>query len=221
VKVDGRVVTELGTKADPAVSEICVDGRAIRLPAAKTYLVLNKPRGVICTCSDPRGRTTVVDLVPERFRARVFPVGRLDADSEGLLLLTDDGELAQRLTHPRFGVLKIYEVVVRGDMRRETLARLRRGLLLDEGQVVPARVEIAQRKRGRTRLHVALREGHKREIRRLMERVGHPVIRLIRRQIGPLKLGDLRPGAFRRLSRSEVAALRGAARPESTGHDNA
>ena len=214
------MVTELGTKVDASASEISVDGHSVRVPATKTYLALHKPRGVISTCRDPKGRPTVLDLVPERLRGGLYPVGRLDAESEGLVLLTNDGELVQRLTHPRYGVLKVYEVLVAGEMARETLGRLREGVRLEEGLVVPEKVEIVQRKGGRTRLHVELGEGHNREIRRLMERAGHKVVRLVRQRIGPLQLGELERGAFRRLRREEVAALRRAAGMETADGDD-
>ena len=206
VAVNGRVVRELGVRVDPTEDVITVDGKPLRLRAQHTYVVLHKPPGVITTVHDPWGRPTVLDLV--QTEARVFPVGRLDANSEGLVLLTDDGELAYRLTHPRFQHEKEYHVLVTGRPTRRTLERLRRGVPLEDGVTAPAQVEVLRRAGRHTWLRIVLREGRKRQIRRMAEAVGHPVRRLIRVRIGPLRLGNLGPGEWRHLTRREVEALR-------------
>ena len=206
VAVNGRVVRELGTRVDPARDVITVDGEPLRLRAQHTYILLHKPPGVITTVHDPWGRPTVLDLV--QTEARVFPVGRLDANSEGLVLLTDDGELAYRLTHPRFEHEKEYHVLVAGRPTRRTLERLRRGVRLEDGVTAPAKVEVLRRAGRNTWLRIVLHEGRKRQIRRMAEAVGHPVRRLIRVRIGPLRLGNLAPGEWRHLTRREVEALR-------------
>jgi len=165
------------------------------------YYLLNKPRGVVTTAADPEGRATVVDLVP--LEPRVFPVGRLDYDSEGLLLLTNDGELAHRLTHPRFGVEKEYLVEVEGTPSPAALRRLREGVALDDGMTAPARVG----KVAATALRMTIHEGRNRQIRRMCEKVGHPVVRLVRTRIGPLTDRQLKPGEWRPLTTAELRAL--------------
>jgi 23S rRNA pseudouridine2605 synthase len=171
------------------------------------YLALNKPRGVIATARDPFGRPTVLDLAPDR--PRLFPVGRLDAESEGLMILTNDGDLANRIMHPRYGCQKEYRALVRGEPTAEALERLRSGIELDDGRTAPAEVELAQPAPGGRRwLRVTLREGRNRQVRRMLAAVGLPVERLRRVRIGPLEVGGLPPGASRPLSKSEVAALR-------------
>jgi 23S rRNA pseudouridine2605 synthase len=168
---------------------------------------VNKPVGTVTTTSDPWGRPTVLDLAPRI--GRLYPVGRLDADSEGLVLLTDDGELANRVMHPRYGCQKEYRALVRGEPTAEALERLRSGIELDDGRTAPAEVELAQPAPGGRRwLRVTLREGRNRQVRRMLAAVGLPVERLRRVRIGPLELGGLPPGASRPLSKSEVAALR-------------
>lgn len=205
VTVDGRAA-ELGQSADPATQRILVDGQPVRLPTTHTYVALNKPRGVVSTMSDPEGRRTVRELValPER----IYPVGRLDTDSEGLILLTDDGELTQQLTHPRYRHPRIYRVLVEGIPTAETLERWRRGVQLDTR---PARFDqvIAERSdEGRTWLRVTVHEGRNHLVRRVAAALGHPVVRLIRVAMGPVRLGDLPPGQWRRLTSEEVAALK-------------
>jgi 23S rRNA pseudouridine2605 synthase len=207
VRVNGDIVTELGTKVNPRRDVIQVDGRTIGKPEAPIYVVLNKPRGVLSSAGDARGRTTVVDLV--KHRSRLYPVGRLDMDSEGLLLLTNDGALALRLAHPRYEHEKEYRVLVAGVPDEEALQRLRQGIGLEGGRTLPARVRIEGQAGDGTWLRIVLREGRKRQIRRMLEAVGYDVQRLIRIRMGPLQLGSLKPGAHRPLTQRELAAIRG------------
>jgi 23S rRNA pseudouridine2605 synthase len=204
VAVDGEVVT-LGAKADPATSVITVDGERIPTNPCFTYLLLNKPPGVVTTVTDPQGRPTVMELVPQK--PRLYPVGRLDRDTEGLLLLTNDGELANRLAHPRYEVEKTYVAQVRGTPKRRALRALREGVELEDG---PARVT-SVRELGsagdKTLLEIALAEGRKREIRRMLAAVDIPLERLARVKLGPLALGEIAPGKHRPLNQAEVRAL--------------
>ena len=209
VEVDRRVVTELGTKVEPARQEIRLDG--VPLPKAKLVCyAVNKPPGVVSTSRDPSGRPRVVDLVPAA-GARLFCIGRLDLSSEGLILVTNDGELANRLTHPRYGVPKTYRVLVAGRPTPQVLANLRRGVRLAEGLARVEQVRVKSRQKESTVLEMVLREGRNREIRRVLARVGHKVLRLVRIAVGPVRLGDLPPGGCRRLSGEELQALRRAA----------
>ena len=211
VAVNGRVVRELGTRIDPTVDRVYVDGVALRHePARPICIMMYKPRGVITTVRDPDGRRTVMDLLG-RSGQRVYPVGRLDRDSEGLLLLTNDGELAFRLTHPRFGVKKTYEVVVEGCPDEETLSKLRSGVRLEEGVTAPAEVDLVECRDGATLLRFTIHQGWNRQIRRMCEAVGHPVVRLKRTGYAFLSLGTLKPGQYRLLSKAELRRLRGAA----------
>jgi 23S rRNA pseudouridine2605 synthase len=211
VSVNGRVVTELGTTADPIRDRIAVDGRPVRARRSNVYLLLNKPPGVVTTLSDPQGRPTIRDALAG-VRERVFPVGRLDFHSQGLLLLTNDGELALRLTHPRYGIRKTYRVKVRGHPDEQALEQLRRGVRLPDGVTAPAFVRLAERRDKRTWLEISIAEGRKREVRRMCEAVGYTVEKLIRVALGPLKLGKLPSGQLRPLKPVEVAKLREAAR---------
>jgi 23S rRNA pseudouridine2605 synthase len=201
------VVAELGTKADPRTDRITVDGRPLRLSSERLYILLHKPVGVVTTLSDPQGRPTVRDMLPE-VRARVFPVGRLDYSSSGLLLLTNDGELALRLTHPRYGARKTYRVKVRGTPTADALDKLASGVRLEEGSTAPADVRIVRSSDAKTWIEVTLSEGHKHEVRRMCEQVGYPVEKLTRVRLGPLNLGSLRPGQHRTLAEREVHQLR-------------
>lgn len=207
MRVNGKTAT-LGDSADPESDEIRVDGRVLRLEPLR-YWLLHKPRGVLTSTSDPEGRTTVLALVPER-SVRLYPVGRLDRDTEGLLLLTNDGEIAQALLHPSLGNEREYEVVVRGAVASETLDRLARGIRLDDGITAPATVTRVRRDAAAatTRFALTLREGRKRQIRRSLEALGHPVLRLLRVRMGPLRLGALAVGEARRLRPEEERALR-------------
>jgi 23S rRNA pseudouridine2605 synthase len=210
VEVDRRVVTELGTRVDPLRQQIRVDGDALTI-ARLEYYAVNKPRGVVSTNRDPAGRPRVIDLLPDKITTRLFTVGRLDLASEGLILLTNDGELANRLTHPRYGVAKTYRATVAGEPDRQTLLKLHRGVRLAEGVARAERAQIVSRHGRSTVLEMVLREGKNREIRRILARVGHKVLSLTRTAVGPVRLGDLPSGAARRLTREEVAALRKAA----------
>jgi 23S rRNA pseudouridine2605 synthase len=201
------VVSELGTKADPQTDRITVDGRPLRLSSERLYILLHKPVGVVTTLCDPEGRPTVRDLLPE-VRARVFPVGRLDYYSSGLLLLTNDGELALRLTHPRYGVRKTYRVKVRGTPTAAALERLARGVRLEEGTTAPAEVRVIRSSDAKTWLEITLSEGRQHEVRRMCEHVGYPVEKLTRVRLGPLNLGSLQPGRHRTLAEREVHQLR-------------
>ena len=217
VEVDGRVVTELGTRVDPDVSEIRVDGSRVLLDDTLVHLALNKPRGMHSTMSDDRGRPCVGDLVEHRVRGnkKLFHVGRLDADTEGLMLLTNDGELAHRLMHPSFEVPKTYLATVLGTVPRGLGRKLRDGIELDDG---PARVDdfaVVDAVPGKTMVRVTLHEGRKRIVRRLLKAVGFPVQELVRTDIGEVSLGDQRPGSIRVLSRKEIGALYKAVGPVS------
>ncbi len=205
VEIDRQVVTELGTRVDPVAREIRVDGTVLH-GCSHVYYALNKPTGVLSTNNDPSGRARVIDLVPAS-AGRLFSVGRLDLNSEGLILLTNDGELANRLTHPRYGVEKTYRVLVAGETTAGELEQLRRGIHLAEGVARVARVKALQKRRQSSVLEMVLDEGRNREIRRALARVGHKVLRLTRVGIGPLRLGKLKPGEFRRLSPEEVGEL--------------
>jgi 23S rRNA pseudouridine2605 synthase len=209
VTINGQPVVELGVRADPARDRIAVDGRPIGRPDARRYVLLHKPPGYLTTRDDPRGRPRVFDLLPE-LGVRLHSVGRLDYDAEGLLLLTNDGALTYRLTHPRHGVPRVYRVLVEGRADDAALAALRRGVVLEDG---PARADAARRVGGPgpggTWLELTLREGRYREVKRLCRAVGLSVRRLVRVAFGPLSLGGLPPGDWRDLTPGEVAALAG------------
>ena len=205
VEVDGNPVTELGTRVDPNKQKIYVDGELVKQPKLQ-YFALNKPSGVVSTASDPTGRTRVIDLI--NTDQRVYNVGRLDKSSEGLILVTNDGELANRLTHPRYGVEKTYLVRVVGRPHNDKLKELRAGVYLAEGLVKVNRIRIKKRFKTVTELEIVLDEGRNREIRRLLAKIGHKVLNLRRVSIGPLRLADLPSGAHRRLTADEVKSLR-------------
>lgn len=209
VEVDGMVVTELGTRVDPSVSVIRVDGARIAQDDTLVYLAINKPKGMHSTMSDDRGRPCVGDLVEHRVRGNknLFHVGRLDADTEGLLLLTNDGELAHRLMHPSFEIEKVYLALVRGTVQPGTLAKLRDGVQLDDGPIAVDRARVVDRSEGRSLVEVTLHSGRNRIVRRMLAAVGHPVIDLLRRSVGPVRLGDLAEGAMRPLTDREVGSL--------------
>jgi pseudouridine synthase len=215
VTVNGLPVTLLGAKADPQHDDIRVDGRRLRRVRDRRYILLNKPTGYVSTRSDPQGRPTVLDLLP-RDIGYLYPVGRLDFDSEGLLILTNDGDLAAHLTHPRHEVEKTYQVIVRGVPRPASVTQLTRGVIIDGVRTAPAIVRVAKSFTKGTAsgaaLEIILREGKNRQIRRMCEAVGHPVERLRRVRIGPLRDSRLKPGAWRDLTASELASLRRAAR---------
>jgi 23S rRNA pseudouridine2605 synthase len=209
VSVDGRTVRELGTKVDPAAQRVCVDGEPVRAER-HVYWLVNKPRGYLSTSADPAGRPLVLDLVPQ-ISQRVYVVGRLDEASEGLILLTNDGDLAYRLLHPRFGVEKTYLVQVAGAPTGEDLRQLLKGVWLREGHVRARKVRRLKSQGDSTWLRIVLSEGRNREIRRMLARLGHKVLRLRRLALGPVLLGTLGSGKARRLSALEVADLREAA----------
>lgn len=205
VRVNGQVVCEPGRQVDAERDIVELDGRRIALSPQRSYVLLNKPVGYVSTTHDPQGRPTVRDLVQSQ--ERLYPVGRLDLDSEGLILLTNDGELTQRITHPRYEHDKEYRVLVAGQPAPRDIERLRRGVELEDGVTSPAEIEIAGSEGPDTWLKFVIHEGRKRQIRRMGQAVGHPVKRLIRVRIGPLALGDLRSGAWRTLTTEEEAAL--------------
>jgi 23S rRNA pseudouridine2605 synthase len=207
VRVDGHVA-KLGDAADLEVQQVAVDGRPIAV-ARLAYWMAHKPRGVVTTTRDPEGRRTVLDLLP-REAPRLHPVGRLDQDTEGLVLLTNDGAVTQALLHPSLGSEREYRVTVRGPIADALLRRLARGIVLDDGPTAPARVGAARfdRAADASTFALVLAEGRKRQIRRAMQALGHPVLRLVRVRMGPLVLGALAPGRARRLRTAEVAALR-------------
>ncbi len=209
IEVDDQVVTELGMRVDPGRQKIEMDGEPIARPK-RIYYAVNKPEGVVCTARDPAGRPRVIDLLPPDL-GRVFNVGRLDMSSDGLILLTNDGELANQLTHPKHGVEKVYHVQVAGFPTPEVLAELKKGVYLAEGKAHFEHVKIKSRRKKSTVLEVVLDEGRNREIRRLLARVGHKVQKLTRVAVGPVKLGELPSAAYRQLTDAEVKSLRKAA----------
>ena len=206
VEVDGEVVRRFGARVDPKTQVIRVDGK--RIPASEdlVYLALNKPAGVLSTMSDDRGRRTIADLVADHGE-RLFHVGRLDFETEGLILLTNDGELAHRLAHPRYGVLKTYLAEVRGPVQKDLARRLTTGVELDDGVVAADRFRVVEQAGQRVLVEITLHEGRKHVVRRMLAQSGHPVIRLVRTQVGPVSLGSLRPGSSRRLSVAEIGNL--------------
>ena len=209
VSVNNHVVTSLPCFVTEAET-IRLDGRAVKRPRAtarKTYFILNKPRGVVCTSSDPEGRRLAVDLVPPT-AGRVYCVGRLDIDSTGMLILTNDGDLTEKLTHPRYGVPKTYVAEVNGRVEGPAIEKLKGGLYLDGSRTQRSRIKILQRGPKQTLLEITLREGRNREIRRLLARVGHKVRRLKRTAIGPITVRGLKVGNFRALTSAEVNRLR-------------
>jgi 23S rRNA pseudouridine2605 synthase len=214
VSVNGKVVTELGTKAVPSRDEIKVDGRRIRVEQQRVYILLNKPRGYVTTRSDPQGRPTVMDLV-KRVREYVYPVGRLDYDSEGLLLLTNDGELAARLTHPRHEVERLYEARVKGVPDDHELDRLSKGMVIEGRRTSRARVDVTAVRETpggpQGIIEIAIHEGRQRQVRKMFDAVGHPVVRLRRIAIGPVSDDALPTGHYRELTREELARLQRAA----------
>ena len=207
VTVNGKVVTELGTKVDPERDHVKVDGRHLGAAQPYVYLMLNKPKNVMSTLDDPGGRPTVKDFL-RGVSVRVFPVGRLDFDSEGLMLLTNHGELAQALLHPRYHVPKTYVIKVKGVLTDEEIKRLEQGVKLEDGMTSPAVVRKIRKAEQNSWLEITLREGRKHQVKRMLEAVGHPVIKLIRVRMGPLSLGGLESGEFRFLTDREANALR-------------
>ena len=206
VEIDRKVVTELGSRVDPHLQEVRVDGEVLTQPKL-VYYAVNKPEGVVSTSSDPSGRPRVIDMLPPD-APRAYCVGRLDMSSEGLILVTNDGELANGLTHPSHGVEKTYVVQVAGQLTEEGLKKVRQGMHLAEGFAQAKHVRIKGRKKNGTLLEMVLDEGRNREIRRLFARLDHKVQRLTRIAVGPVRLGDLPSGAVRLLNKKEISALR-------------
>ena len=217
VTVDGQVVREMGRRVRPDTVVVHVDGLRIVLDETLTYLALNKPRGVLSTMSDDQGRPSVGDLLVERGameehfdggpRARLFHVGRLDAETEGLLLLMNDGELGHRLMHPSYEVAKTYLAEVEGSIARDLGKRLRAGIELEDGLVTIDRFKMVDAHAGKSLVEVVVHEGRKHIVRRLLEEVGHPVVRLLRTAVGEVQLGNQRPGRFRALTHAEIGSL--------------
>ena len=209
VEVDGHVITELGTRVDPDVSVVRVDGARVMLDDTLVHLALNKPRGMHSTMSDDQGRPCIGDLIEHRVRGnkKLFHVGRLDADTEGLILLTNDGELAHRLMHPSYEVAKTYVATVNGTVPRGLGKRLRVGVELEDGPIAVDDFAVVDTVPGKTMVQVTLHEGRKRIVRRLLAEVGHPVQSLVRTEIGAVSLGNQRPGSLRPLRRDEIGEL--------------
>ncbi|HEU5037626.1 MAG TPA: pseudouridine synthase [Nocardioides sp.] len=210
VEVDGEVVTRLGTKVDPRTAVIRVDGKRLPPVSEQVYLVLNKPRGVVSTMSDPEGRRNLGDLVADR-PERLFHVGRLDTDTSGLILLTNDGDFAQRMAHPSYEVEKTYVAEVDGEVYRRTIKQLLEGVTLDDGPVDVRRARIVEATASKSIVELVIHEGRNRIVRRLLDHVGHPVRRLTRTAIGPVQLGKLPVGELRDLSLAELGELLDAA----------
>jgi 23S rRNA pseudouridine2605 synthase len=206
VEINGEVVTRLGTKVDPAHDVIRIDGRRLPPISEKVYLVLNKPRGVVSTMSDPEGRRTLQDLVADR-PERLFHVGRLDTDTSGLIILTNDGDFAHRLAHPSYEVDKTYVAEVRGELFPRIRKQLLGGVTLEDGPVTVSAARIVETTKTKSIIELTIHEGRNRIVRRLLEHVGHPVTRLTRTRIGPVKLGSLGPGELRELTPDELGEL--------------
>ncbi|MDH3975415.1 MAG: rRNA pseudouridine synthase [Deltaproteobacteria bacterium] len=207
VKVNGKTVTELGTKADPEKDLIQVEGRKLSFAEKKVYYLLNKPTGYVTTMKDPRGRKTVADLLSS-IEVRVYPVGRLDYDTSGLLIITNDGETANNLTHPKKEVDKRYEAKVKGIPSQEALSKLEKGIMLEDGMTAPARTRLLKKEGTRAWVEIIIHEGRNRQVRRMFEAIGHRVIKLKRVSLGPLKLGSLAPGKIRPLTAKERESLK-------------
>lgn len=216
IAVDGQVVTEQGRRVNPATALVTVDGEAVVVAPGRVYLALHKPAGVLSAMSDSRGRPTVADLIGPR-PERLFHIGRLDVDTEGLLLLTNDGALAHRIAHPSFGVSKTYLADVPGPVAKDLGRRLRAGVELEDGQVRVDRFRVIDGHGARALVELVLHEGRKHVVRRLLDAVGHPVRRLVRTRVGEVSLGDLKPGRSRALTRAEVASLYRATEAGSAG----
>jgi 23S rRNA pseudouridine2605 synthase len=208
VRVNGVVVTSLGSKVDPRGDVIEVDGERVVPAGAPVYLLLNKPAGYVTTMSDPQGRPTVSSLVPVDRYPGLFPVGRLDLETTGLLLFTTDGELSHRLLHPRWKVPKTYVAVVEGNLGPRARSALESGVELDDGMTAPAVVRVLESRPSSALVEITIREGRKRQVRRMFSAVGHPVAQLHRTVFGPVELGTLEPSSWRMLDDGEIAALR-------------
>lgn len=205
IALNGKVVRDLGTLVDPRVDQVEVDGRKIGGPEAPLYLIVNKPVGYITTVSDPQGRPTVLDLVPDR-RARLYPVGRLDADTSGLLFLMNDGKLAFRLTHPKYEVEKVYKALLDAELTADQVDRLTRGVVLEDG--LTAEAQVRRTKSGGPQVYITIHEGRNRQVRRMFEAVGRRVVTLERVSFGPVPLEGLKSGEWREMTAEEVRTLR-------------
>ena len=214
VRVNGTVVRTLGARIDPEVDLLEVDGTAVQLDSSKRYVMLNKPTGVVSSMRDDRGRPDLSQYA-DRYEVRLFNVGRLDADTSGLLLLTNDGEAANVLAHPSFGVTKTYIATVQGSVAPATLSRLMRGIELDDGEIAADKARLVQASAGQSIVEITLHSGRNRVVRRMLDAVGHPVTALVRRQFGPLKLGSLKQGATRDLTKIELGQVLTLARSNS------
>lgn len=206
VEVNGRIVTELGTRVDPERDIIRLDGARIPPQRHHVYLALNKPRGVVSTLDDPQDRPTLVDYIPKK-AGRLFHVGRLDTATEGLMILTNDGDFAQRLSHPSFEIDKTYMAEVEGVVENAALRRLEKGIVLEDGFIKPDKVKVVSRGQDKTLLELTLHSGRNRVVRRMLDAIAHPVRRLARTRIGPIYLGNLPTGEVRELTSKEVGAL--------------
>ncbi|HEX9774818.1 MAG TPA: pseudouridine synthase [Actinomycetota bacterium] len=205
IAVDGKTVRVQGMRVDPEQARIEVDGRRVNVDVRYRYVALNKPAGIVSTASDEKGRATVTSLV--KTPHRLYPVGRLDADTTGLILLTNHGEIAHRLTHPRYRVKKTYVAQVRGLVDAAALRALRAGVVLEDGFAKPRHAEVVSSSRTRTNVEVTMTEGRKRLVRRMLDSLGFPVVHLVRIRVGPIKLGELKMGEWRYLSHAEVGSL--------------
>jgi 23S rRNA pseudouridine2605 synthase len=211
VEVDGEVVTRLGTKVDPRTAVVRVDGKRLPPMSPHAYLVLNKPRGVVSTMTDPQGRRTLADFVADR-PERLFHVGRLDTDTEGLILLTNDGDFAHRMAHPSYELDKTYVAEVSGPVSKAAVRKVREGVTLEDGPVHVSSFRVLSTHQGKAIVELVIHEGRNRIVRRLLDAVGHPVRRLTRTAIGPVQLSGLRSGELRELTRDELGTLLDAAR---------
>ena len=207
VRLNGETITRLATSVDPDRDLVELDGAVVTLPESLTYIALNKPRGYVVTMSDPQGRRTVADLLTG-VPPGVVPVGRLDAGTGGLLILTDDGELANRIAHPSYEIDKVYEVEAKGTLSEEERLKLEAGLMLDGRRTAPATVRVVSTAGAATVAEMTIHEGRKRQVRRMFELVGHPVTRLTRTRVGPIELGDLPPGRWSHMSDEQLRTLR-------------
>lgn len=206
VTVNGKSITVPGTTVESGTDIVCVDNKPVPKAAGTVTVVLNKPKGVVTTCQDPQGRVTTASLV-RHIKCRLFPVGRLDYNTEGLLLLTNDGELSNRLQHPRYGIPKTYETKVQGKPTPQAIDRLRKGIVLDGRPTAPADVRIVDSTGNNAWLRITISEGRNRQVRRMCEAVGHPVVKLRRVRYGPIHLGDLQPGKYRHMTPAEIEGL--------------
>lgn len=206
VAVNGQIVTEMGVKIKIGTDKVTVDGKDITPEDEHVYLMLNKPEGYVTTAHDPQGRPTVLDLVAE-VPQRVFPIGRLDVDTEGLLFLTNDGELAYRLTHPKFAVTKVYHALVTGKPSEDKLDRMRNGLKLEDGMTKPCTVKVIRRYNHKTMLEITISEGRNRQVRRMCQAIGNPIIELERVKIENIELSQVKRGQYRKLTLEELAPL--------------